>query len=109
MKLTEEAKLKVTELIQESQIAIPDRKLFLRLSVQPGGCSGLRYQTMFDYDANEDDSIFNYEGFDLRIDKMSVPYLDGAIMDFENKIDKQGFTIDNPNAGGSCSCGDSFH
>jgi iron-sulfur cluster assembly accessory protein len=43
------------------------------------------------------------------IDKMSEPYLAGASIDFVDTIEKQGFTIDNPNAGGSCACGDSFH
>ncbi|HET6825272.1 MAG TPA: iron-sulfur cluster assembly accessory protein, partial [Amnibacterium sp.] len=43
------------------------------------------------------------------VDRMSVPYLDGATVDFEDTIQKQGFTIDNPNAQGSCACGDSFH
>ncbi|MGA1171906.1 MAG: HesB/IscA family protein, partial [Aquiluna sp.] len=42
------------------------------------------------------------------VDMMSVPYLDGAEIDFEDTIQKQGFTIDNPNASGSCACGDSF-
>ncbi len=42
-------------------------------------------------------------------DKMSAPYLMGATIDFVDTIEKQGFTIDNPNATGSCACGDSFH
>jgi iron-sulfur cluster assembly accessory protein len=43
------------------------------------------------------------------VDRMSSPYLSGATIDFVDSIEKQGFTIDNPNAGGSCACGDSFH
>ena len=42
------------------------------------------------------------------VDRMSVPYLSGAMIDFVDSIEKQGFTIDNPNATGSCACGDSF-
>ena len=45
----------------------------------------------------------------LVVDRMSAPYLDGAVIDFTDTIEKQGFTIDNPNATGSCACGDSFH
>ena len=45
----------------------------------------------------------------LVVDRMSVPYLNGAVIDFVDSIEKQGFTIDNPNATGSCACGDSFH
>jgi iron-sulfur cluster assembly accessory protein len=43
------------------------------------------------------------------VDRMSAPYLSGATIDFADTIEKQGFTIDNPNASGSCACGDSFH
>ena len=43
------------------------------------------------------------------VDRMSAPYLQGAVIDFVDTIEKQGFTIDNPNATGSCACGDSFH
>ena len=43
------------------------------------------------------------------VDRMSAPYLTGATIDFADRIDAQGFTIDNPNASGSCACGDSFH
>jgi len=109
MQLTDQAKDKVTELIKDSQIAMPDHKLFLRVAVQPGGCSGLRYQTYFDYEQKDGDQIIPYQSFNLHIDKMSWPYLQGSTMDFENTIQKQGFTIDNPMAQGSCACGDSFH
>ena len=83
--------------------------LNLRVAVQPGGCSGLRYQTYFDYEEKEGDVIYPFEGFDLRLDRMSDPYLQGSNLDFVDTIEKQGFTIDNPNAQGSCACGDSFH
>ena len=51
----------------------------------------------------------DYDGFSLVVDRMSVPYLGGATIDFVDTIEKQGFTIDNPNATGSCACGDSFN
>jgi len=75
--------------------------LRLRIAVQPGGCSGLRYQLYFD--EREVGSV------GVVTDKMSLPYLMGATIDFVDTIEKQGFTIDNPNASGSCACGDSFH
>ena len=109
MILTDEAIKKVANLIIDSQIATPGLQQFLRISVSPGGCSGLRYQTYFDYEQKEGDVIYEFEGFDLRIDKMSDPYLQGSNLDFVDTIEKQGFTIDNPNAQGSCACGDSFH
>ncbi|GAB2970363.1 iron-sulfur cluster insertion protein ErpA [Frigoribacterium salinisoli] len=83
--------------------------LRLRVAVQPGGCSGLIYQLYFDERLLEADATVDYDGVEVVVDKMSVPYLDGASIDFEDTIQKQGFTIDNPNAQGSCACGDSFH
>ena len=83
--------------------------LRLRVAVQPGGCSGLRYQLFFDERSLDGDQVTAYDGFELVVDRMSVPYLMGASIDFVDRIDAQGFTIDNPNAQGSCACGDSFH
>jgi iron-sulfur cluster assembly accessory protein len=83
--------------------------LRLRLAVQPGGCSGLIYQLYFDERLLDGDTTAEFDGVEVVVDKMSVPYLDGATIDFEDTIQKQGFTIDNPNAQGSCACGDSFH
>ncbi|MDM7885057.1 MULTISPECIES: HesB/IscA family protein [Curtobacterium] len=84
--------------------------LRLRLAVQPGGCSGLIYQLYFDERLLDGDATVEFgSGVEVVVDKMSVPYLDGATVDFEDTIQKQGFTIDNPNAQGSCACGDSFH
>ncbi|HIZ35411.1 MAG TPA: iron-sulfur cluster insertion protein ErpA [Candidatus Ruania gallistercoris] len=83
--------------------------LRLRVAVQPGGCSGLIYQLYFDERMLDGDAVRDFEGVEVIVDKMSVPYLAGATIDFADTIEKQGFTIDNPNAGGSCACGDSFH
>jgi len=83
--------------------------LRLRVAVQPGGCSGLRYQLFFDERDLEGDQVGDFGGVQVVVDRMSVPYLMGATIDFVDRIDAQGFTIDNPNASGSCACGDSFH
>ncbi|MDA8440325.1 MAG: iron-sulfur cluster assembly accessory protein [Propionibacterium sp.] len=83
--------------------------LFLRLAVQPGGCSGLRYELYFDARRLDGDLATTFGGVDVVTDRMSAPYLSGATIDFVDTIEKQGFTIDNPNAQGSCACGDSFH
>jgi iron-sulfur cluster assembly accessory protein len=82
--------------------------LYLRVAVQPGGCSGLRYQLYFDERNQEGDIAREFGSVKVVVDKMSDPYLMGATIDFVDTIEKQGFTIDNPNAGGSCACGDSF-
>jgi iron-sulfur cluster assembly accessory protein len=83
--------------------------LQLRIAVQPGGCSGLRYQLFFDERNLDGDLVSDFDGVSVVVDRMSLPYLNGAVIDFVDSIEKQGFTIDNPNAGGSCACGDSFH
>ncbi len=82
--------------------------LKLRIAVQPGGCSGMRYQLFFDERDLDGDIISDFGGVAVVVDRMSSPYLNGATIDFVDTIEKQGFTIDNPNAGGSCACGDSF-
>jgi iron-sulfur cluster assembly accessory protein len=82
--------------------------LQLRIAVQPGGCSGLRYQLFFDERHLDGDVVTDFDGVAVVVDRMSTPYLNGAVIDFVDTIEKQGFTIDNPNATGSCACGDSF-
>ena len=60
--------------------------------------------------ASLDGDLFrDFHGLGSGVDRMSAPYLQGAVIDFVDTIEKQGFTIDNPNAGGSCACGDSFN
>jgi iron-sulfur cluster assembly accessory protein len=104
--LTAEAQAKVKTLIE----AEGRDDLRLRVAVQPGGCSGLIYQLYFDEQLADDDYVREFDaGVEVVIDQMSLPYLDGASIDFEDTIQKQGFTIDNPNAAGSCACGDSFN
>ena len=103
--LTETAASKVRALLdQEGR-----DDLALRVAVQPGGCSGLRYQLFFDERSLDGDVVADFDGVGVVVDRMSAPYLSGAVIDFTDTIEKQGFTIDNPNAGGSCACGDSFH
>ncbi|MEO8329443.1 MAG: iron-sulfur cluster assembly accessory protein [Candidatus Nanopelagicales bacterium] len=102
--LTDNAAQKVKGLLEQEGRT----DLSLRIAVQPGGCSGLRYQLFFDDRNLDGDAVQPYDGFGVVVDRMSVPYLGGATIDFVDTIEKQGFTIDNPNATGSCACGDSF-
>jgi iron-sulfur cluster assembly accessory protein len=102
--LTDTAASKVKALLEQEGRT----DLALRIAVQPGGCSGLRYQLFFDDRSLDGDETIGHDGFSLVVDRMSVPYLGGATIDFVDTIEKQGFTIDNPNATGSCACGDSF-
>lgn len=105
VQLTDVAAQKVRALLEQEGRT----DLRLRVAVQPGGCSGLIYQLYFDERILDGDSLRDFGGVEVVVDKMSVPYLEGSTVDFEDTISKQGFSIDNPNAGGSCACGDSFH
>jgi iron-sulfur cluster assembly accessory protein len=102
--LTEQAAVKVKSLID----AEGREDLALRIAVQPGGCSGMRYQLFFDDRDLDGDARADFGGVTVVVDRMSVPYLLGATIDFADTIEQQGFTIDNPNAQSSCACGDSF-
>jgi iron-sulfur cluster assembly accessory protein len=103
--LTDGASVKVKDLLE----AEGRDDLALRVAVQPGGCSGLRYQLFFDDRSLDGDKKQDFDGVRVVVDRMSAPYLGGAVIDFVDTIEKQGFTIDNPNASGACACGDSFH
>jgi iron-sulfur cluster assembly accessory protein len=103
--LTDVAAVKVRTLLEQEG----RDDLRLRVAVQPGGCSGLIYQLYFDERSLDGDLFRDFGGVEVVVDRMSSPYLEGATIDFADTIEKQGFTIDNPNAGGSCACGDSFH
>ena len=103
--LTDVAAQKVKALIEQEG----RDDLRLRVAVQPGGCSGLRYQLFFDERSLDGDVVTDFGGVEVVVDRMSAPYLSGATIDFADRIDAQGFTIDNPNARSSCACGDSFH
>ena len=105
VQLTDVAAAKVRSLLdQEGR-----DDLRLRVAVQPGGCSGLIYQLYFDERDMDGDVVSQFGSVQVVTDRMSFPYLGGATIDFVDTIEKQGFTIDNPNATGSCACGDSFH
>ncbi|GCD96297.1 MULTISPECIES: HesB/IscA family protein [Embleya] len=103
--LSDEAAAKVKTLLEQEG----RDDLALRVAVQPGGCSGMRYQLFFDERSLDGDVVADFNGVSVVTDRMSSPYLSGATIDFVDTIEKQGFTIDNPNAAGSCACGDSFH
>lgn len=109
--ITASAASKVTELLQREMASSPKehegKEYALRVGVQPGGCAGLRYALYFDDRQLEGDEVVTHENVTIRMDKMSAPYLRGATVDYVDGLQQSGFTIDNPNAKGSCACGDS--
>jgi len=111
LNVSETAASKALDLLQREMSAAPEehegKEYALRVAVQPGGCAGLRYNLFFDDRKMEDDVVSSAYGLELRVDKMSAPYLRGATVDYVDGLQQSGFTIDNPNAKGSCACGDS--
>jgi iron-sulfur cluster assembly accessory protein len=107
IKLSDSAAVKVKELLTRE--APEQQEIALRVAVQPGGCSGLRYALYFDDQIKETDQTEDFGGVRVVVDKMSAPYLSGAEIDYVDTLQQSGFTINNPNAQSTCACGDSFH
>ena len=105
MQLTEAAATKVKELLVEEG----RNDIALRVAVQPGGCSGLRYAMYLDDQVTDKDHAADQFGVKIVMDRMSVPYLSEATIDFVDSLEQSGFTIDNPAAQGGCACGHSVH
>lgn len=80
----------------------------LRVSVQPGGCSGFKYALLIEDQAAEDDLVVQQEGFRLFVDPFSAQYLNNVTIDYVSSMQGSGFTFKNPNATGGCGCGNSF-
>ncbi len=80
----------------------------LRVSVKGGGCSGLMYDLGFDADLRERDEIYEDNGLKIVVDKKSLLYLLGTMLDFSDGLNGKGFQFVNPNATRTCGCGESF-
>jgi iron-sulfur cluster assembly accessory protein len=104
--LTDAAAAKVKDLMAQEE---NPAEVSLRVAVQPGGCSGMRYALFFDDRQLEGDLVAEIGGVPVRVDKMSAPHLEGTEIDWVDSLMGAGFSINNPNAKGSCACGDSFH
>ncbi|HUE20409.1 MAG TPA: iron-sulfur cluster assembly accessory protein [Bryobacteraceae bacterium] len=80
----------------------------LRVAVQGGGCSGLSYLFKLETKERPSDHVFGGGDAKVLIDPKSFVYLDGITLDYKESLIQSGFTIDNPNAEKTCSCGTSF-
>ena len=80
----------------------------LRISVQPGGCSGFKYGLLIEDQSAEDDAILQQDGYKVFVDPFSAQYLSGVTIDYVSSMQGSGFTFKNPNATGGCGCGSSF-
>jgi iron-sulfur cluster assembly accessory protein len=107
--VTEKAAGEVKRIIADQQAAGAAEKLFLRISVRGGGCSGFQNKLDLDTTFNEKtDLVSEQHGVTLVVDKKSLLYLQGATIDFHEDLNARGFRITNPQAKGSCGCGSSY-
>ena len=108
--VTEKAASEVKRIItdQQSQGQLPE-KIYLRVRVVGGGCSGFTNKLDLDPQINEKlDEVFEFHGVPVVVDKRSLMYLDGAVVDFHDDLNRRGFSITNPNAKSTCGCGSSY-
>jgi iron-sulfur cluster assembly protein len=109
--ITEKAANKVKEIITEGQASgqLPPEKLYLRLRVVGGGCSGFQHRIDLDPDVKEKkDEVFEINGVSVVIDKSSLLYMGDAQVDYHDELHRSGFSISNPSAKSTCGCGSSF-
>ena len=107
-KAASEVKRHIADMEASGQVE-PGSKLYLRVRVQGGGCSG--FQNKLDLDAKYDektDHKFEFHGIEVVVDKRSMLYLNGAVVDFHDDLNKRGFTVTNPQAKSTCGCGSSY-
>lgn len=103
--ITDKAKEKIVEL-REKDGHTSDHNI--RVSVKGGGCSGLMYDLNFDDQLQEKDQVFEDKGVKILVDKKSLLYLAGTVLDFTDGLNGKGFQFVNPNASRTCGCGESF-
>lgn len=104
IQLTEAAAETVRDLLIQKEV--PDYGL--RIFVSGGGCSGLQYGMALDAAAGENDMVFEDSGVKIFVDSISLMYLSGSVVDYEDSLMGGGFRVDNPNATSACGCGNSF-
>ena len=110
--VVEPAVLTVTPLAAQTFHGLLKEKGFtdhgMRVFVAGGGCSGMQYGMQFEANPQPTDKIVEVGGVKFIVDPSSLPYLQGATIDYVDNLMGGGFRIDNPNAVSSCGCGTSF-
>lgn len=101
--LTESAINKIAEVLEDEG---PNSRL--RMYVQGGGCAGFSYGFTIDDEINDDDFEIPAGATTVLVDSMSVQYLTGAVVDYEESLMGASFKIKNPQAQSTCGCGSSF-
>lgn len=106
--LSERAAKRIAAILAEENKSGSDAPVMLRVSVSGGGCSGFQYGFDFERDKADDDLVLERDGAVVLIDATSLPFLEGAEIDFVDELIGASFKINNPNAASSCGCGTSF-
>ena len=106
IKVSEEAKKKISALMSEEGFNVEAD--YVRVGVKSGGCSGLSYELKFDKAQSEGDKLFEDNDVKIVVDKRSVLYLAGTILEYSGGLNGKGFVFNNPNAQRTCGCGESF-
>ncbi|MDC2996617.1 iron-sulfur cluster assembly accessory protein [Flavobacteriaceae bacterium] len=106
IKVHETAKQKVSTLMKEEGFD-PSRD-YVRVGVKSGGCSGLSYELKFDSEIKKEDKIYEDNQVKIIVDKKSILYLAGTILEYSGGLNGKGFVFNNPNAQRTCGCGESF-
>jgi iron-sulfur cluster assembly protein len=96
--------------IKDAIVSDPDatEDSYLRVSVKGGGCSGLMYDLALAPESNENDTVLEKDGVRIVIDPKSKIFLVGMTLDYTSGLNGKGFVFSNPNATGTCGCGESF-
>ena len=106
IKVSDHAKEKAIQLMTED--GFKPFEDFIRVGVKSGGCSGLEYVLKFDNEKTDSDQVFEDNGIKIVIDKKSILYLAGTILEFSGGLNGKGFVFNNPNANRTCGCGESI-
>ena len=104
LKIGDGAVTRIKQLIESE--GNPDMKL--RIGITGGGCSGFQYNFSLDDKVNDDDVCYERDGITVLVDETSIPFVNGAVLDFKTDLMGAYFSMDNPNASSTCGCGSSF-
>ncbi|WP_226063492.1 HesB/IscA family protein [Kaistella polysaccharea] len=106
IKVSDHAKEKAIQLMTEE--GFKPFEDYIRVGVKSGGCSGLEYVLKFDNEKADSDQVFEDNGIKIIIDKKSILYLAGTVLEYSGGLNGKGFIFNNPNANRTCGCGESF-
>ena len=106
IKVSDHAKEKAIQLMTED--GFRPFEDYIRVGVKSGGCSGLEYVLKFDNQRTDSDQLFEDNGIKIIVEKKSILYLAGTVLEYSGGLNGKGFIFNNPNANRTCGCGESF-